>query len=265
MSQIEFDESTARRLEVLYGTRDVLRRRQLVRDALGVAPGERILDVGCGPGYYVAELLEEVGPEGSVVGIDSSQQMLAVAAARVEGNDNATFGEGDAVSLGVADGDFDAAICVQVLEYVPNVGAALAEIHRALRPGGRAVIWDVDWATISMHSDDPERMDQVLRASDKHLTHASLPRTLGPLLAASGFQAVAMKGHAFATTELSSDTYPGALLPIFRDFVAGREEVGEERAGAWWSEQEELAERGEFYFSVTQFCFTAERPAQGLI
>ena len=39
MSQLEFDESTARQLEVLYGTRDVLRRRQLVREALGVAPG----------------------------------------------------------------------------------------------------------------------------------------------------------------------------------------------------------------------------------
>ena len=64
--------SIARQLEVLYGTRDVLRRRQLVRDALGVVPGERIMDVGCGPGFYVAELLEQVGPDGSVAGIDSS-------------------------------------------------------------------------------------------------------------------------------------------------------------------------------------------------
>ena len=82
MSQLEFDESTARMLEALYGTRDVLRRRRLVRDALGVAAGERIIDVGCGPGFYVAELLEHVGSEGSVVGIDSSRPMLAGAAHR---------------------------------------------------------------------------------------------------------------------------------------------------------------------------------------
>jgi SAM-dependent methyltransferase len=56
----------------------VLRRRQLIRDALGAAPGERVMDVGCGPGFYVAELLEQVGSDGSVVGIDSSQPMLAI-------------------------------------------------------------------------------------------------------------------------------------------------------------------------------------------
>ena len=147
MSQLEFDESTARQLEVLYGTRDVLRRRQLVRDALGVAPGERILDVGCGPGFYVAELLEQVGSDGSVVGIDSSRPMLAVAAHRCEGHDNVSFHEADATSLPVENASFDAALSVQVLEYVADVPAALAEMYRALRAGGRLVVWDVDWAT----------------------------------------------------------------------------------------------------------------------
>ena len=63
----------------------------------------------------------------------------------------------------VPDASFDAALSVQVLEYVAEVDAALAELRRALRPGGRLVIWDIDWSTVSWHSADPVRMRRVLR------------------------------------------------------------------------------------------------------
>jgi SAM-dependent methyltransferase len=49
-------------------------------------------------------------------------------------------------------GSFDRALSVQVLEYVSDPAAALADLHRALRPGGRLVVWDVDWSTVSWHS-----------------------------------------------------------------------------------------------------------------
>ena len=49
MSQLAYDEALAAQMETLYRTRDVLRRRRLVREALEATPGERILDVGCGP------------------------------------------------------------------------------------------------------------------------------------------------------------------------------------------------------------------------
>jgi ubiquinone/menaquinone biosynthesis C-methylase UbiE len=80
MSQIVFDERIAEQLDVMYRKRDVLRRRRLVREALAVEAGHRVLDVGCGPGFYSAELLAEVGPKGAVVGVDTSAAMLAAAA-----------------------------------------------------------------------------------------------------------------------------------------------------------------------------------------
>ena len=61
MSQLEFDDDMASRIEGLYRIGDAVRRRRIVRESLGAAPGERILDVGCGPGFYCAELAEEVG------------------------------------------------------------------------------------------------------------------------------------------------------------------------------------------------------------
>ena len=166
MSKLSFDENIGKQLEALYRIGDARRRRRLVRSALGAAPGERILDVGCGPGFYCAELVEEVGPDGSILGVDSSPQMLALAERRCEAHDNVAFAEGAATALPVEDEAFDAALCVQVLEYMPDVPAVLAELHRALRPGGRVVLWDVDWATVSWHSTDPDRMRRVLAAWD---------------------------------------------------------------------------------------------------
>jgi arsenite methyltransferase len=259
VSQLAFDEETAKRLESLYVTRDAMRRRSLVRAALGAAPGERILDVGCGPGFYCRELLADVARDGSVVGLDASAPMLALAADRCRGHGNAAFQEADATSLPVEDASFDGALCVQVLEYVPDLPAALGELYRALKPGGRVVVWDVDWATLSWQSADPDRMTRVLRAWDEHLVHASLPRTLAPALRSTGFENVEMEGHTFATAEFDPDAYGPALIPMIKNFATGRNGVSEDVAEAWASEQQELGQRGEFYFACIQFCFTGTR------
>jgi SAM-dependent methyltransferase len=209
----------------------------------------------------VAELLDEVGPDGSVVGVDSSPAMLAVAQRRCEGHHNVELSEADVTALPVEDASVDAAVCVQVLEYVPDATAALREMHRALRPGGRVVVWDIDWATASWYSSDPDRMARAMRAWDLHLTHASLPQTLVPRLREAGFEGVTAKGHVFSTTELSGDTFGGALFPMIERFIAGTDDFGPAEAAAWGDEQRELGERGEFFFSVTQFCFSGRKPA----
>jgi SAM-dependent methyltransferase len=257
MSQLAFDDETAKQLEVLYATRDVLRRRRLVRDALAAQPGERILDVGCGPGFYVAELLDQVGPDGSVVGVDVSPQMIAVAQQRTGGRDNVDFHLADATALPVDDAEFDGALSVQVLEYVADATAALTEMYRVLRPGGRVVVWDVDWSTLSWHTEHPDRMERVLRVWDTHLTHRSLPRTLATRLREAGFDEVRAQGHTFATTELTRDAYGGAIFPLIEQFVV--DQIGADATSAWAAEQRQLGERGEFFWACIQFCFTATK------
>ena len=256
MSQLVFDEKIVEQLEVLYRSRDVLRRRKLVYEALDAQPGDSVLDVGCGPGFYSRELLDQVGSGGSVTGVDQSAQMLVVAKRRSEGSGNVRFDEGDATALPVESGAFDRALSVQVLEYVRDIPAALAEMHRALSPGGRVVIWDVDWATVSWHSEDPDRMDRVLKAWDEHLAHRSLPRRLTASLRAAGFEDVRMDGHGFATAELSEETYGGAALPVIERYVR---QQGSSDVDAWAEEQRALGERGGFYFACMQFCFSGTK------
>jgi arsenite methyltransferase len=260
VSQLVFDESLVEQLEEVYRTRDVLRRRALIREALGAQPGERVLDAGCGPGFYVSELLEQVGPDGSVTGVDGSPQMLAVAAKRNEGAPNVRFAEADVTRLPVEDASFDKALSVQVLEYVSDTDAALGELHRALRPGGRVLVWDVDWTTVSWHSPGSDRTQRVLRAWDDHLAHPALPRGLAARMRAAGFADVRVEGHAFATAEFTSEAYGVATIPVIERYVAGHESIGPEEAGAWVAEQEELGRRGEFFFACIQFCFTGVRP-----
>ena len=254
MARLEFNEEMAAELEAVYSRPDILRRRALVHAALGAQPGERVLDAGCGPGFYAAETLERVGRDGSVAGVDASEAMLGLAAKRCEGHDNVSFHEGDVTALPVGDADFDRALSVQVLEYVEDIPAALSELLRVLRPGGRVLIWDVDWATVSWHSREPARMERFLAAWDEHLADPSLPRTLAARMREAGFEDVELEGHAFATADVTDQTYAGALIPLMVDYVGSAE------AEEWAAEQRELQRRGESYFACIQFCFTGTRP-----
>jgi ubiquinone/menaquinone biosynthesis C-methylase UbiE len=258
-TQLVFDEQAARRIEEIYLIGDAARRRGIVREALAAAPGERILDVGCGPGFYCAELLEDVGSSGSVIGVDSSPAMLTLARRRCGDHHNVEFREADATRLPVEDGSFDAAISVQVQEYVADVTAGLAELHRAVRSGGRVLVFDIDWETLSVHTEDQPLTDRVLRAWDEHLAHRSLPRTLAARLRAAGFRDLRLTAYPLATAAFDRDSYGAALVPFIGAFVAGRQGITGPEAQAWVAEQRALGERGEFYFAVTQFCFTARK------
>ncbi len=261
MSQLSFDDSVARQMEGLYVTKDAARRRHLVREALGAQPGDRVLDAGCGPGFYCLEIVKEVGPDGEVVGVDAAVPMLELASRRCEGYENVTFKQGDVLSLPVEDQSFDRALCVQVLEYVEPATEALVELHRALRPGGRLVIWDIDWATVAWHSSDPLLTRRILEAWDQHLAHPSLPRSLAPRLREAGFEEVEATGHVFSTiSALDPETYGTAIIPIIASYITTNQLIDSESVASWVEDQHQLSDRGETYFAAVQFCFTGVKP-----
>ncbi len=182
---LEFDEATARQIEATYQTPDVVEQRRATRAILGLQPGEHVLDIGSGPGFLAAEMASEVGAAGRVVGVDPSEAMLAMGARR---DASVEYVAGDALALPFADGTFDAAVAVQVYEYVADLPAALAEARRVLKAGGRLVILDTDWDSIVWHSRDRDRMLRVLEKWNDHLADPYLPRRLPGLLRGAGFE-----------------------------------------------------------------------------
>jgi SAM-dependent methyltransferase len=182
--------------------------------------------------------------------------MLAIARQRAPA---ASLLEGAATRLPLEDATFDRALSVQVLEYVADVDGALAELRRVLRPGGRVVIWDIDWSTLSWHSHDGERMARMLAAWDRHLADPVLPRTLAAALRRAGFTDVQRQAHVFETTAMDPETFGGNLPMIIRDYLGGLDDVDQDAATAWLAELRERDARGEYSFAFTQFCFTATR------
>jgi SAM-dependent methyltransferase len=251
---LQFDEENARRLEAAYMTADVIEQRRAIRAALALRPGERVLDIGSGPGFLAAEIAAEVGPTGRVYGIDPSETMLARARRR---DATVEYGIGDALALPFPDEHFDVAVCTQVYEYVEDIAAALSEARRVLRAGGRLLVLDTDWDSIVWHSGDRERMQRVLAAWNEHLADPYLPRRLPGLLRAAGLHPRKSAIIPILNVGADRDTFSAGMSRIVTAYVPGRGGVSEAEATAW---EQDLAGLGEdYFFSLNRYLFVAER------
>src|SRR4051795_1536341 len=119
--------------------------RARLREILGAKPGERILEVGPGTGYYTLDVAEWVKPDGTVDILDLQQEMLdhTMRRAGERGLSNVTPTQSDATSMPYQDATFDAAYLVTVLGEIPDQDAVLRELARVLRPGGRLVVGEL--------------------------------------------------------------------------------------------------------------------------
>ncbi len=143
--------SDAARLTLMAG----LRQRSI--EAMALVPGQRALDVGCGTGTGTLVLADLVGASGMVCGVDYDAAMIVEAQRRasIDGVDQrVSYHQANAAALPWPDGYFDASRSDRVLQRMLDPERAFTELLRVTRSGGRIVVIDGDWATLSIDSDD---------------------------------------------------------------------------------------------------------------
>ena len=176
-------------------------------DWLAIPPGRRWLDIGCGTGVLTQAILARFDPR-SVVGVDPSDGFLELARSKVR-DERATFLAGSADATGLDDGAADVAVAGLVLNFVPDVDAALAEARRVVRPGGviAGYVWDYakGMEMLRRFWDVAIVLDPAARALDEG------PR--GPITAEDGL------ARAFASAGLEEvHSRPIDIPTVFTDF-----------------------------------------------
>ena len=254
---VEFDEKEARKTDRSYLTPDVTRQRMRTLEALQLKVGEFVLDVGCGTGLLACDMAALVGEDGRVVGIDNNQHRLMLAEQRCSDLPQVHLKQCKAENLPEAAESIDAVSCVQVLLYLPDVAAALSEMYRVLKPGGRVAIVETDWRGTVLNSFDDSLTRKVLSAFDDAVSSPNLPIRLGPLLKARGFSAVRVDAFPIVNTSYAPSSWSVEMLELFTQYALERDAVSASDSEAWLGDLKHKGAEGSYFFCVNRFIFTA--------
>ena len=178
-------EGEGSRLALMSRLLDPMHRRHI--ESLGVAPGSRAVEVGCGNGSISAWLAEQVGPRGHVVAFDLDLSLVDVRAPNLE------LKQGDIVAGPVDPGGFDLVTARAVLHHVTDVDAAIRNLAASMAPGGSILLIEPDFLPVSV-AEPPEVREfwsgWLAWSRDEGIDY-HVGRTLAPRLAAAGLEQVA--------------------------------------------------------------------------
>ncbi len=220
-----------------------------------LAAGLSVLDFGSGPGFMALAIADIVGTSGQVHGVDINARFVADATRRAAGRPNVAFHHVEGAAVPLPDGAVDRAICKNVLEYVPDVDATVAEIKRVLAPGGRIHIIDSDWGFVVVEPWGKAGVERFFTAAAGAFKEPNIGRKAPGLLARHGFRDVEARVLAFADRD-------GRALPVLRNmqsYVAAGGRMAAAEADALLDAAERGVATSEYLFVLPQFLVSANK------
>lgn len=239
----------------------VRRRWEQIFDLLAAAPGERLLDVGCGPGLASRYLAGKVQSAGRVTALDRSTiatQRLRDVATR-DGLGNLDIVAASAETLPFPDASFDAVLCVNVLEAVADRIHALREIRRVLRPSGRALVAHDDYESQAYTSTDRELGRQVSLAyacstfESYATSDGQMGRHLWPLFVAAGFEAPRLHVIPLVETEYGEPHLGWKHAQFTAELVSPVSNLTDDDLCAWRTDLASRSARGAYVYCLNLY------------
>lgn len=227
-------------------------------ELLRLQAGESVLDLGCGPATDTIALSALVGGDGRVVGIDSDPAMVAEAdrTASEQGANTARHETGRASELRFGNGEFDACFSDRLFQHMrwTECVAAVCEIRRVLKHGGRVVLIDTDWGTLSIAAPDPSLERRIVQEHAFGFAHPFAGRHLHSLLKTAGFNNLAIEAFDL---QLSPEALDFLLAPtLTRAVMKGIITQGEARS--WSAGLQATGQYGLFFAHVATVMASAQ-------
>lgn len=224
--------------------------KQLMLDRAALASGEAVLDVGCGPGDDLFDLVEHVGPAGRLVGLDTSEVMIAEARRRAEERGlPITLEVGEAAALPFADDTFDVCRAARVLEHLADPSAALTEVARVTRPGGRIVVFDFDWDTLIIDHPDKDATRTVVLSYSDSIQNGWIGRQLPRLFGEQRLEVLSIDPVQVFVHYALAELFLGSHLVALQTSGVLRSDQAEQ----WWESLRRSNEDGTLLISFTAF------------
>lgn len=229
-------------------------------DRLQILPGHRILDVGCGPGDDARAMAEQVRPGGEVVGVDRDEEMIEQARLRSAGVDQpVSFVLADVYALPFEAASFDGCRADRLLQHLDEPERAMAEFFRVLRPGGRCVVADSDWGTLTVTSSFPTLTRTILGCGSDIHRNGWAARYLYGQFRSAGFADMGCEMTVVHTVEWDIASWAFGL-EHYAAQSAERRLISEGERDLWLADLEERHGAGTFFSSIMGGTVWGRRP-----
>lgn len=240
----------SRFLDELFSSPELRAVADRTLDALALSSGQAVLEVGCGNGVFLPLLARAVSPGGHVVGLDHAPSLVNEARSRVAAagyEQSITLQEGNAYQLPFPDATFDAAHCERVLVHLDDPTAALREMRRVVRPGGRVVAAEPDFGGIRVDHPDRGAFDLIYARSLSRIRQPDIGLTLHRRFAEVGFEDAKVAPGPVTATDMAGIRILGVDLgPPATELVA-EGLLSRERADAALAYLDMASRTGTFY------------------